>query len=58
MLCTCSQILWIKNKTTQLLINYRPLSFEALFPHEYNACWTKVEKDIPLSFNMYKNVKG
>jgi hypothetical protein len=31
---------------------YRPSSFEALSPHEYNAHQTKVKKDKPSSFNM------
>jgi hypothetical protein len=35
------------------IVNYSgPSSFEALFPHGYNAHQTKVKKDIPSSFNM------
>jgi hypothetical protein len=35
------------------IINYnRPSSFEALFPHRYNARQTKVKKDIPSSFSI------
>jgi hypothetical protein len=52
MLVTCSQTLWVKNKATQLLVNYGPSSSEALFPYGYNAYRTKVKKDIPSSFNM------
>jgi hypothetical protein len=31
---------------------YRPSSFEALSPHEYNAHQMKVKRDIPSSFNI------
>jgi hypothetical protein len=52
MLVTCSQMLYIKNKATQLLIimDLRLLKyylFMSIMLHQ-----TKVKKDIPSSFNM------
>jgi hypothetical protein len=49
MLGTCSQILWLKNKATQMLVVKGPSSFETLFPLGYNDLQTKVMKDIPSS---------
>jgi hypothetical protein len=43
-------MLQIKNKATQLLMDKRPSSFEALIPLRYNDLQTKVKKDIPSSF--------
>jgi hypothetical protein len=46
---TCSQMLRVKNKATQMLMVKSPSSFEALFPLRYNCLRTKVMKDIPSS---------
>jgi hypothetical protein len=50
MLVTCSQMMWIKNKATQLLRikDLRPLKHYLLFG--YNDLQTKVMKDISSSF--------
>jgi hypothetical protein len=49
MLITCSRMLWIKNKTTQLLRT----SSETLSPLKYNDLQTNVTKDMPSSFNAW-----
>jgi hypothetical protein len=49
LLGTCSQMLRLKNKATQMLMVKGSSSFEALFPLGYNDLWTNVMKDLPLS---------
>ena len=49
MMGTCYQMLRVKNKVTQNVNDYRPLSFEALSPLGYNGLQTKVMKDVPSS---------
>jgi hypothetical protein len=49
LLGTCSQMLSVKNKATQMLMVKSPSSFEVLFPLGYNDLQTKVMKDIPSS---------
>jgi hypothetical protein len=56
MLGTCSQMLWVKNRATQMLMVKGPSSFEALFPLGYNDLQTKVMKDIP-SWSRYMLMK-
>jgi hypothetical protein len=46
---SCSQMLYIKNKTTQLLIIRDLRPFKALSPFGYNDSQTKVVKGVPLS---------
>jgi delta-aminolevulinic acid dehydratase/porphobilinogen synthase len=52
MLVTCSQMLYIKNKATQLLIITDLCLPKHFFPHGHSAHQTKVKKDMPSSFNM------
>jgi hypothetical protein len=49
LLGTCSQMLWVNNKATQMLMVKGSSFFEALFPLEYNDFRTKVMNDIPSS---------